>query len=101
MSYLSVGHTGNCDSWVLPTSKSDIVLATQRKINIEEFHDYYLNKYMADFSGRLDHDKKIVSIVSQGGDKERLEYLLTILKMDYPDYEIRKWSNSLDRYKVL
>lgn len=83
--YLSIGHNfeGNFDSWILKPGSDNIVLSRRG----EYFHDDYSSKRL-DFKGRIDHDKNMISITQGHGDQERLEYLLSVLESEYPNYEI-------------
>lgn len=87
--YLSIGHNldGNFDSWILKKDSNNITLASKLKKDPEFFHDENSGRLL-DFKGRIDHDKSLISITQEHGDKERLDYLVSILKADYPDYGI-------------
>lgn len=86
--YLMIGHNRDTDidAYVLKRNSNDIILAKKVGEDPDYFHDKHLGKL--DFSGRIDHDKKMISIVTQGGNEERLNYLISILKNDYPGYAI-------------
>lgn len=86
--YLSVGHNydGHFDAWVLKRRAKDIITASGLGQDPDMFHDDYQNG--VDFKGRIDHDKKQISIVSEFGDQDRLNYVKSLLESLYPDYEI-------------
>lgn len=89
--YLSIGHDfdGNYDAWVLKTGSNNIKVASKTsKEDPEYFHDKYSLSGRLDFKGRIDHDKKAISIVPENYTKERLDYLVSILETYYPDYAI-------------
>jgi hypothetical protein len=52
----------------------------------EFFHDR--NVRGLDFKGRIDHDKRAISVVGEAGSEERLDYLVSVLESDYPGYAI-------------
>lgn len=84
--YLSIGHSfGNFDSWVLKRNRDDIQIASQAGKDPEYFHD---NLRRFDCKGRIDHDKKQISMVVEDGDRERLSYAARLLKMQFPNYQI-------------
>lgn len=87
INYLSIGHNFDNDAYVLRRGSDNIITAKKTGVDVEKFHAKEINR-MVDFSGRIDHKKQMISIVTQSGDNERLDYLISILKQDYPDYEL-------------
>lgn len=83
MTYMSIGHNwnGNYEAWILERDAHDIIV----KID-EDLHGDY--QYGIDFKGRIDHDKKAISIVPYGGNDERLDFIVSILKTNHPGYAI-------------
>lgn len=96
LNYLNIGHNfdGHNDAYVLRTGADNIKTAKKAGIDTEDFHAKRINR-MVDFSGRIDHSKEMISITQQGGDSERLNYLVSILKQDYPSYSVWYFSNGL------
>lgn len=93
--YLEVGHMNeNSDLWWIEKGDSDVQYT-------KGGHGYYHSdvEEMSDpeFSGRVDHDKKIITMVKWGGvgdvPNERKNYIVSLLKMDYPGYKIYVWGN--------
>lgn len=85
ISYLDIGHHhGNYDAWYLKRDSNDVIFASEENIVPEILH----NTKNKDFSGRIDHDKKIISIYPFVNNEERLNYVVRILKNKYPSYKI-------------
>ena len=86
--YISIGHNynGNYDAWVLPRRADDIKLSSEEGGGDPEFFHDKWGRY--DYKGRVDHDKKMASITSDGYDDDRLKYVLSILRSRFPGYKI-------------
>ncbi len=84
--YLSIGHSfDDVDSWILKRRAKDIIVASKLGKDPEFFHA----QNNIDFKGRVDHNKKAISIVAGGwGDDNRLEYVVSLLQASYPGYGI-------------
>jgi 8-oxo-dGTP pyrophosphatase MutT (NUDIX family) len=95
-SYLSIGHGyDDVDSWVLKRRGKDILVASKMGVNPEFFHDQYQNG--VDFKGRVDHNKRAISIVAEWGDEDRLEYVIKLLQASYPGYRIWLFGRGLPK----
>lgn len=92
--YLSIGHNReeDIDAYVLKRDSDNITTAKKTGRDPEYFHAENLSKKV-DFSGRIDHKKQMVSISQQYGNDERLNYLISILKQDFPGYTLWYFSH--------
>ena len=94
LSYLEIGHQGGGQAWFLPVGAEDLVVG---EIGIPHHEiEGYNGRY--DAAGRIDHDRKLVSVASNTIGKE--QYVAKLLRMDYPDYQIvglRESAASADR----
>jgi hypothetical protein len=103
-SYLSIGHNWDYKSddeeaWVLPRGADDIKTSKDSEGGIDFFHSREggnrssASGRVTDFGGRIDHKKKMISVSDWGGDETRLEYLVSLLKSRYPNYQIWKFGD--------
>lgn len=60
-------------------------MASEKGINPEAIHDKYLN---VAFKGRIDHDKKAISMTPELGGREEINYVASLLKERFPDYAV-------------
>lgn len=85
ISWLSIVHNENSYPFVLPKGKNELIFSKIPNNPTLHFGD----SSRTDIRGRIDHEKKEISILPL--DKFRkvpLEYTISLLKMDYPDYKI-------------
>lgn len=84
--YLSVGHIGNKDSYVY--KDGELYFASEHDTNPDDLHD--LGKDHHHYKGRIDHDKKMASIVSNSliYDIDEIKLLTYQLKEKFPNYQI-------------
>jgi hypothetical protein len=88
MYYTDIGHNGNDTAYVLPRDADDILIANSNEYDV---HDDLFDRNVlsrADFSGRIDHSTKTISIAAGGPSDKRRNYLASILSTYYPDYSI-------------
>lgn len=93
--YLNIGHDyeeseyEHADAWGFKYNSDDIFYASEVNASLNDFH----GEGIADFNrptGRIDHDKKIISIAYRmRKSDDDVELARRILKMDYPDYKIK------------
>lgn len=81
--YMSVGHrTKNRQAWYMKRGSDNITYgelgSTHAKLGVDFGH--------ADVFGRVDHDSKRVSVWDSG--TGRSDYAISILRMDFPSYEV-------------
>lgn len=81
--YLDIGHddNGNYNAWYIKNNSDNIEYAHK---NPDFIHDDIEN---INFKGRIDHDKQVISVVYHDG-IERIDYIVRLLTMDYPNFQI-------------
>lgn len=86
--YISIGHDyKNFDTWTLRRNAKELTLGSKSGQNPEFLHDND-DGGRIDYKGRVDYNKKMVSITSDYFDPDRLKYVVGLLKMEYPGYAL-------------
>ena len=93
--YLDIGHgknTQESDQWLILENENDYI--SQPAHN--NLHVKYQGNNNTEFGGRIDHKNKTISISKFfSPDLERVKYLVSLFKMDFPDYKIYFFDESL------
>ncbi len=88
-SYLDIGHeTKNAETWALVQGK--LLTSTQADLDKEKFHVEIYGD--ADFTGRIDHDQKMISAApterQEFTSETKQKYVVSLLKRKWPDYTV-------------
>ncbi len=101
--YFKIGHYGSIvdyddkrtyedhpsDAWLILKNEDNIRTALKMKYpNIDEFHRFMKVFPNADACGRIDFNKKAISVVFYCEDQERKDYIKSLLKFEYPEFNI-------------
>jgi hypothetical protein len=83
VTYTSIGHqTKNQQPWYLKRGSDDIAYGELGSTHAQFTKDFS----HADVFGRIDHDSKLISVWDSG--TGRSDYAISILRMDFPGYEV-------------
>lgn len=115
--YCDYGHDGNCEAWVYnPQIRDDLIKEPQ---DVERTCGSPLHKspaamynpkaYQRCLQGRIDHSKKVITVVlprttrvplydemvpwNKDALQEQLGYIQKLFAMDYPEYKIKYYNS--------
>jgi len=103
LSYLDVGHdSDNYSVWRIDDFSDDILERFAGDVPFTLGHGNGFDTSNADFIGRIDHEKNIISMLAERDDvdEDRKKYVLSLLQMDYPGHKIIYWPRYGGEYSI-
>lgn len=91
LDYLSIGHrTKARNPWIVLRDEDNVRYGPSGSTHYQWYKDEFGGDpgNRVDALGRVDHTQKRISFFPLAAGRERMKYIVSVLKMDYPDYEV-------------